>query len=317
MLSQISPTLSLCILSLALSATASRAPSPPQHLFANPSVFSDYQIPTVHESAVLARRILNLSTIATLATVFPDTSSSSDHSDEKLRKDDDSTIRTASNAPPSLYLSGAPIGLMDYYASCPPSPSNPTILAISIATSFRNVAAGSNISLSLRWHPPSSNPKTSASSKTNTNNNDDDDDNMYDPIDSFENDPYLYSPANLPRFSLEGYIEHLPAPTLKTYNIAECFFARHHDARTWAPGNDIHESWWARLVVRGVYWIGGFGDRAYIGWIPVEEWEGVTDEEISGARLVGEEGWREYARERRREREREREQRKDIVGWEL
>merc|ERR1719355_79959 len=41
-----------------------------------------------------------------------------------------------------------PIGLMDYLADCEPT-GNPTILAINIATSFKNVAAGSNISLSL------------------------------------------------------------------------------------------------------------------------------------------------------------------------
>ena len=71
-----------------------------------------------------------------------------------------------------------------------------------------------------------------------------------------------------------------------------CFWDRHEDARAWRPGNEIHESWWGRLVVKGIYWIGGFGDRAYIGWIPVTEWEGVTEEEVEKARLVGEEGYK-------------------------
>ena len=38
-----------------------------------------------------------------------------------------------------------------------------------------------------------------------------------------------------------------------------------------------------------VYWIGGFGDRAYIGWIPVDVWRGVTQKEVDQCRLVGEE----------------------------
>lgn len=48
-----------------------------------------------------------------------------------------------------------------------------------------------------------------------------------------------------------------------------------------------------RLVVDEVYWIGGFGDRAYIGWIPTEDWYSVTSEEIEAIRLPGEKksGW--------------------------
>lgn len=49
------------------------------------------------------------------------------------------------------------------------------------------------------------------------------------------------------------------------------------------------------MVVNEVYWIGGFGDRAYIGWIPVEEWRNVTRGEWEAVRLPGEEkGWKEW-----------------------
>lgn len=78
--------------------------------------------------------------------------------------------------------------------------------------------------------------------------------------------------------------------------MEKCFLDRHEDAEAWLPGNEIHESWWGRLVVREVYWIGGFGDRAFIGWIPEEVWRGVTGEEVEGARLVGEEGYEEFMR---------------------
>ena len=43
--------------------------------------------------------------------------------------------------------------------------------------------------------------------------------------------------------------------------------------------------------MEGVYWIGGFGDRAYIGWIAKEEWKGVSEKEVEKARLVGEESY--------------------------
>ncbi|MCJ1393324.1 hypothetical protein MMC18_006196 [Xylographa bjoerkii] len=217
---------------------------PPHHVFANPppSAPSTFRIPTVHESAVLARRILHLCSIATLSTVFPPSTSSLE------------------NRPP--HLGGAPIGLMDYYASCTPSPHDPTILAIGIATSFKNTAAGSNMTLSLRWHPPAGAPPAE--------------------------DLYTYSPANMPRFSLVGHVEPMGEEEVARFNVSGCFLARHPDAEAWTPGNEIHVSYWARLVVEEVYWIGGFGDRAYIGWIPVQEWRGVTEAEVEAARLVGE-----------------------------
>lgn len=98
----------------------------------------------------------------------------------------------------------------------------------------------------------------------------------------------------MPRFSLIGYIEPIPKEQVEEDHVEECFLSRHPDAKAWLPGNAIHESWWGRLVVEEVYWIGGFGDRAYIGWIPRKEWEGVTQEEVEKARLVGEEGYEGY-----------------------
>jgi hypothetical protein len=160
-------------------------------------------------------------------------------------------------------VGGAPIGLMDYFGACEPDTGNPTILAITIATSFKNVDAGSNITLSMRWHPQ---------------------------------DSQWRSPASLPRFSLVGRLEDLSSDDLKNNPLVpSCYLKYHPDAVAWLPGNPIHESKWVRLVVEEVYWIGGFGDRAYIGWIPIEEWQSVTSEEIESIRLPGEKkGWREW-----------------------
>lgn len=151
---------------------------------------------------------------------------------------------------------------MDYYADCE-SNGDPTILAIAIATSFKNVDAGSNVTMSLRWHPQ---------------------------------DGKWRSAASLPRFSLLGHLE-----TLKEEEVGEklkgCYLKTHPDARAWLPGNRIHESYWVRLVVDQVYWIGGFGDRAYIGWIPADTYRNITEAEIEGIRLPGEKqgsGWAEW-----------------------
>lgn len=221
-----------------------------QHIFSNPDQISaSYGIPTVHESAVQARRILSLSNIATISTVFPSTPKAP-YSDVENRPEG---------------VAGTPIGLTEYYASCGPHLHDPTILAVSIATLTRNARAGSNVTLSLRYHPPV--------------------------IHAPSKDPYTYSPANLPRFSLIGHIEPLSMREVGEHGIKSCFLKSHPDAKLWTPGNDIHESWWARLVVEEVYWFGGFGDRAYIGWIPVEVYRAVTAEEVNKARLVGEKGW--------------------------
>jgi hypothetical protein len=235
------------LVTLISTATAFNLPSP-KHLFTNPTAnHQAFSIPTVHESAIQARRILRLESIGTLSTVFPTTP----HATERRPSD----------------VSGAPIGLMDYFGDCEPSTGNPTILAITIATSFKNVDAGSNISLSMRWHPQ---------------------------------DTQWRSPASLPRFSLVGRLEDLSDEDVKNQLVPACYIKKHPDAAWWLPGNRIHASKWVRLVVEEVYWIGGFGDRAYIGWIPKEEWLSVTPEEIESVRLPGEKtknawsGWREW-----------------------
>lgn len=219
----------------------------PQHILDQP--LNHPGIPTVHDSAVQARRILNLSSIATFSTIYPSAHDGHGH-DWQHRPDG---------------IEGTAVGLMEYYAICDPSPEDPVILAISISSTIQNAWAGSNATLSIRYHPPSGHPPS--------------------------DDIYTYSPANLPRFSLIGHIERIPEREVKDYGIKSCFLQTHPDAAAWQPGNAIHESWWGKLVVERIYWMGGFGDRAYIGWIPKEVYRAVTQAEVEQARLVGEEGW--------------------------
>lgn len=226
----------------------------PQSVFSNQES-SAYSIPTIHESAVQARRVLHLENIGTLSTVFP--------SERPSFTVESNGVDAFENRP--VGLGGAPIGLMDYYADCEDH-GDPTILAISIATSFKNVDAGSNITMSLRWHPQ---------------------------------DGQWRSAANLPRFSLIGHLESISAEEAKSKGFATCFVKSHPDSVAWLPGNRIHESHWVRLVVEHVYWIGGFGDRAYIGWIPTDVWKNVTMDEIDNCKLPGEKTkkswrWREW-----------------------
>lgn len=164
---------------------------------------------------------------------------------------------------------------MDYFADCESS-GDPTILAVNIATSFKNVAAGSNISLSVQWTPPYPSKGW---------------------IGSFGSKKALpYSSANLPRFALLGYLEKIEDEEVQAKGLQKCFTKVHPDSKWWQPGNPIHESGWVRLVVQNVYWIGGFGDRAYIGWIPIDEWRNVTRKEWQDITLPGEKkGLKEWA----------------------
>lgn len=239
---------------------------------------ADHRIPTSYESAVMGRRILALTKLATFSTVFPEAKANS---------------RRPSG------LDGVPVGLMDYIADCEDE-GNPTVLAMRIGTTFRNVAAGSNMTVSLQWMPPYAPAKRiSLMSRLSA----------YIPFLGAESpyhratdqsdkipDTVPYSAANLPRFSLIGYLEKMDQNDETSKKMASCYTAKHSDAKYWLPGNKIHSSEWARMVVTSVYWIGGFGDRAYIGWIPIEEWNKVSKDEWEAIQLPGEKpGWSEWS----------------------
>lgn len=164
--------------------------SHPSNLFSNPSesLAAYARIPSVRESAIQARRILSLQNMATFSTVLPQLN-------VLERRPDD--------------VAGAPIGLMEYYAQCGSRPFDPIILGVTIATTMKNAAAGSNVTLAARYHVPSDAPPS--------------------------NDPWLYLPANLPRISLVGYIEELSDEEIKKENVIKCFFETHPDATIVSP----------------------------------------------------------------------------------
>lgn len=248
---------------------------------------ADYHIPTIHESTVMARRILHLSSTSTLITTFPDLSDSDVTQSSMALVSDDPQVTAFENRPPEM--AGSPIGLMEYYADCEPDTGNPTLLAINIATPYKNYAAGSNISMHVRWWPTQKNVYALEHAS-------------YD-----EEIPTPHTPAALPRFSLHGHLEPIPPVDLAKHLIPACFLRTHPDSVLWQPGNDIHTSQYMRFVVEHVYWFGGFGDRARIGWLPLDEWQNVTMDEVKSLRLPGEpkhkkachkkttrQGWREW-----------------------
>lgn len=198
--------------------------------------------PSWFTSALMARRLLALSPSGVISTTFP------------------SHIPASSRTPSEV--AGLPIGLREYIADCdgilPEDLSHggngdPTILALRVATTFRNIGAGSNLSLEIDWW-----------------------DHLSDAGAVYPGLPP--SPAALPRITLFGYLDTLPdLSDAAAASLEKCFLRSHPDAKYWLPGTpgSPHASFWARLVVTQAYWIGGFGDVQQIGWMNVTEWKGI------------------------------------------
>ncbi|KAJ5166112.1 uncharacterized protein N7482_004893 [Penicillium canariense] len=198
--------------------------------------------PSWFTSALMARRLLALSPSGVISTVFP------------------SHIPTYSRTPAEV--AGLPIGLREYVADCDSAlpeglshedNGDPTILALRVATTFKNIGAGSNLSLELDWWEHLSDAGA-----------------VYPGLPP--------SPAALPRITLFGYLDTLPELSdAATATLEKCFLQSHQDAKVWLPSTpgSPHASFWARLVVTQAYWIGGFGDVQQIGWMNVTEWKGI------------------------------------------
>ncbi|OAA55682.1 FMN-binding split barrel-related protein [Cordyceps fumosorosea ARSEF 2679] len=268
---------------LAIFGTAAAALAADQQAMDNAAP-AGHRIPTSQESAVMGRRILALGKIADMVTVFPTKSKSA-------------ASRRAASA--NNGVEGQPVGMADYVADCE-SKGEPTILEIKIGTTFRNVAAGSNLTISMRWEPPYPPAKRIGVVKRSMSTflswfGRRGEQPTPNPVDASIPDTTPYSADNLPRFSLFGYLEPLEGDAATMEHIKDCYVKKHPDAKLWLPGNNIHSSEWARMVVTKVYWVGGFGDRAYIGWIPVEEWNAVTEAEWRAIKLPGEtKDWSEW-----------------------
>lgn len=166
-----------------------------------------------------------------------------------------------------------PEGYVEYYADCGKD-GNPVMLNVHIGTGFRNIAAGSEATLSVRVgdHPVTENT------------------NPWYP------GGIVKSTAGSPRVSLRGKFEDIDKDEIEA--VESCFLKRHPDAKWWLPGNNVHSTHWVRFNVDSLHMVGGFGDRAFIGEIPGDVYreakllghgEGVTlsEEELFAAHHGG------------------------------
>ncbi|EGW33846.1 uncharacterized protein SPAPADRAFT_59207 [Spathaspora passalidarum NRRL Y-27907] len=145
-----------------------------------------------------------------------------------------------------------PVSSMEYYADCD-SDGDPYWLAIDVGGTNQNIIRGSDYSFTIRVgdHP-------------NT-----------EKVDESYPGSIPASPAGSPRVQLTGRLQKITFTNPfdpKKVALERCFLAKHPDAAVWLPNNIVtpHKSHWTKLVVDGVYMVGGFGDRAYIGEINAE-----------------------------------------------
>ncbi|SCU90602.1 LADA_0F05226g1_1 [Lachancea dasiensis] len=89
-------------------------------------------------------------------------------------------------------------------------------------------------------------------------------------------------PMASPRANYFGELKRLePSKALE-----HCFLKRHPDARWWIPEGDhdqVRDGQWFEFDVSEVYFVGGFGDRAYIGAISGEDYHAAFNQtELEG-----------------------------------
>ncbi|GAA6062225.1 hypothetical protein JCM10212_006460 [Sporobolomyces blumeae] len=135
-------------------------------------------------------------------------------------------------------VAGLPFGLQEYYAHYPNSNGDLLLLAMPIAAIYRNALPPNAPNLTITI-----------------------------------NDLYGFGNGNLAagrmRVALYGTIEKVEGER----EIAKCkaaYLDAHPDARGWIPPNGPHSAFYARFRVNTVYAFDGFGDVAYIGWIPLD-----------------------------------------------
>lgn len=139
-----------------------------------------------------------------------------------------------------------PEGQMEYYSDCSSDGMELTFIGMYISHAFKNIEKGSKASLVVRVgdQPINEHVKTDYPGSTS-------------------------QPAGLPRMTLYG--DMLLDTGTPSKDVQNCFLNRHPDAKWWLPEHSlVHDSYWAKFNITGIHFIGGFGDRAYIGDIPLD-----------------------------------------------
>ncbi|KAI0062409.1 hypothetical protein BV25DRAFT_1825385 [Artomyces pyxidatus] len=154
-----------------------------------------------------------------------------------------------------LTLAGQPYSMQEYYANCHANGSL-TLIVLPISRHTQNIL-----------HSPSHSASISVSS-----------------------DPPAAARA---RVALMGSVTLLPDDSPESEALKDCYLAQHPDAVEWIPGDDegAHVAYWGIFDPHTVYFVGGFGDEHYIGYVPLNLYQTASpfDETDVGSRFLKQE----------------------------
>lgn len=145
-------------------------------------------------------------------------------------------------------MASQPFALMEYYASCH-SNGSLSFIFMPISQNNRNIlhSPGQSATFTVASRPPQ---------------------------------------ANTARVALMGNVTiHYPGHDDEegVDAIERCFLERHPDAKWWIPGRKpAHTAFWARFDPHTIYYVGGFGNEHFIGFIPLSLYQGARSEQLPG-----------------------------------
>ncbi|PFH53791.1 hypothetical protein AMATHDRAFT_136815, partial [Amanita thiersii Skay4041] len=146
-------------------------------------------------------------------------------------------------------LAGQPFTLQEYYASCHWNGSM-TLLFLPISRHSQNILRSSNRTASISVSSESPAARSARVSLIGTVT-------VFDQVKSVPD------------------VAHLQ----------QCYLDKHPDAKWWLPDDDeaAHISYWAMFHPHTVYFVGGFGDKHYIGFIPLNLYQSATPDVYQAA----------------------------------
>ncbi|KAL5523897.1 hypothetical protein ACEPAG_8070 [Sanghuangporus baumii] len=148
--------------------------------------------------------------------------------------------------PANTSLEGEPFALQEYYANCY-SNGSLSLITMPISRHTRNIVHSPSHSASMTvWSTPPA--------------------------------------ASRARVALIGNVTILDTPLAVDSGIQDCYLQQHPDARFWLPDDPdgAHEAFWARFDPHSVFFVGGFGNKHYIGDVPLDLYQSAEPVDFLG-----------------------------------
>lgn len=170
-------------------------------------------------------------------------------------------------------LAGNAISVPEYFAPCDAEKGSLIYLGVTVSQVWKNVlnSKTKNATVSIVSDPDPSVPDHRHTSQP--------DSSQWQQQDR----PYWRrGMPSKPRVALFGHFDIIDGTQHPDHaeQALNCYLDHHPDASHWAPNatDSPHVSFLAEFSVNKAYWVGGFGDEHYIGWLTSDEWNAAWKE---------------------------------------